>query len=780
MSRHSNNPTPAPRVRLNAFASAIAAGLFALPSAPALAATIDVGGACTLVDAITAANTDAAVGGCAGGAAGLDTIVLPANSTQTLTAVDNTSYGPTGLPVIAGETLIQGNGSTIQRSSAEAFRIFAVNSSGNLSLQGTTVSGGLATVSGGGIASYGGALSLARSTLFGNSAANLGGGVFIAGGTAVISRSTITGNGAQDGGGIFNDSPNMSVIDSMISGNVCGDDGGGIYNGDTMSLLNSTVSGNAAGDDGGAIYNDGSLTVVNSTLSANRAGVYDPGGDGGGIYNERVLSLIHSTVTGNTAVSDGGGLYVEQGSVLTMQRSLVSGNFATNLGDEIRRVTGGTIVANASNVFSHSAVVNADAFRNFTPGASDRNASSNGNIPTPLSDILDVTLADNGGPTRTHALVAGSPAIDIVAGSLCAGTTDQRGVNRPKGAGCDAGAFEVGVNTADLSILKTASAPNALVGASISFTLAVSNNGPENATDVQVFDTLPAQLGFVSVTPNMGSCTQDLGTIACELGNLASGASASISVVTTANTAGTADNTASIISAPIIDFDPDTSNNASTASVSIAAIDTAPDAFSFTDQTGVPLNSQRTSDIVTITGINTPAPISVVGGQFSIGCTGTFTATATTISSGQTVCVRHTSSSLGSTATNTTLTVGGVSDTFTSTTVVVLANSSLSVASVPMVILTQGLQLRIILSPTATLRDTGTNQPIVGRTVSFSAGATPLCTAVTSTSGVAMCQANLINTLAGILSLGYTARFNGDATYLPSIGMGGILGLRLF
>lgn len=120
MSKHSNNPAPAPRVRLNAFVSAIAAGFLALPSAPVLAATLNVGGACNLADAITATNTDAAVGGCASGAAGADIIVLPANSTQILTALDNGTHGPTGLPVIASEIVIQGNGSTIQRSSAEA------------------------------------------------------------------------------------------------------------------------------------------------------------------------------------------------------------------------------------------------------------------------------------------------------------------------------------------------------------------------------------------------------------------------------------------------------------------------------------------------------------------------------------------------------------------------------------------------------------------------------------------------------------------------------------
>jgi uncharacterized delta-60 repeat protein len=98
--------------------------------------------------------------------------------------------------------------------------------------------------------------------------------------------------------------------------------------------------------------------------------------------------------------------------------------------------------------------------------------------------------------------------------------------------------------------------------------------------------------------------------------------------------------------------------------------DTTPNAFFFVDLSGAARSTVMTSNAVTITGINTPAPISVTGGTYSIGCNGTFTATAGTISNGQAVCVRHTSSASFGTATSTTLTVGGVSDTFTTTTAV--------------------------------------------------------------------------------------------------------------
>jgi hypothetical protein len=178
--------------------------LIALGQAPALAATINVNGTtCTLVNAITAANNNAATGGCTAGS-GADTIMLPANSTQTLTTANNTSpYGATGLPVIRSVITITGNGSTIRRDpGAPEFRVFAVSSSGNLILQHTTVSGGrLTSNNGAGITSQG-AVTLTHSTITGNSSEDVIGGVFdaLGGGPLSVTNSTISGNFAYSSG----------------------------------------------------------------------------------------------------------------------------------------------------------------------------------------------------------------------------------------------------------------------------------------------------------------------------------------------------------------------------------------------------------------------------------------------------------------------------------------------------------------------------------------------------------------------------------------------------
>lgn len=98
------------------------------------------------------------------------------------------------------------------------------------------------------------------------------------------------------------------------------------------------------------------------------------------------------------------------------------------------------------------------------------------------------------------------------------------------------------------------------------------------------------------------------------------------------------------------------------------AADTTPNAFTFTDQTNVALSTLTESAPITVAGINTGAAISVAGGEYKIGAGGTYTATAGTVSNGDLVYVRHTSSGSFGTATNTTLTIGGVSDIFTTTT----------------------------------------------------------------------------------------------------------------
>jgi hypothetical protein len=381
---------------------------------------IKADGRCSLVEAIVNANNDAATHPDCTAGNGADTIVLQPGSVHTLTNINNTFSGPIGLPVLTSEITIEGNGSTIERaSSAPNFRLLAVQFPGNSTqrtyLKDVTLRGGVAGNphspavgdQGGGILNFG-VLTIENSTISGNTAAFTGGGVS-SGNTLTIKNSTLSDNSAYVRGG-------------------------GIFNSGFLDVESSTLSGNTATLSGGGIAHVGSrrqggrlLTLENSTLSGNTAL------RGGGIENyQSTVTIENSTLSGNIATASGGGIYTygESFGIVTIVRSLISGNLAPSR-SEIH-FGGGRLYVNNFNIFGANGTVGGG----FSPGATDI-------VPTvPLSDILDPMLADNGGPTLTHALVTGSPAIDASPVDSHCPAADQRNVCRPQGAACDIGSFE--------------------------------------------------------------------------------------------------------------------------------------------------------------------------------------------------------------------------------------------------------------------------------------------------------------------------------------------------
>ncbi|MCI5210846.1 MAG: hypothetical protein D3910_19140, partial [Candidatus Electrothrix sp. ATG2] len=271
------------------------------------------------------------------------------------------------------------------------------------------------------------------------------------GGDLTLNNATITGGNHAHSG---------DVTTGMLN------NGGGITNAcfGTVTLNSSTVSGNTALGNGGGIFNApfASLTLNNSTVSGNRS----EGNGGGGICNDNgYVTLNNSTVSGNSAAGDGGGIcsvwvhgpnpFFISTSVL-LNNSLISGNTSLN-GNEIYQ-SSVPVYADSYNLFGHSDENDAEAFFGFFPGESDVNASDGGTsgtlIPTALSALL-APLADNGGVTMTHALVAGSPAIDIDIGCSTGFTEDQRGQSRPVGDGCDTGSFEFVLSTPSEAAIAT-------------------------------------------------------------------------------------------------------------------------------------------------------------------------------------------------------------------------------------------------------------------------------------------------------------------------------------
>jgi hypothetical protein len=467
---------------------------------------VNANGQCSLIEAIANANdknsgrphADCA----AGNPTGADTINLPANGLFTLNSVHTyDDIGDIGLPWISTAMTINGNGSTIQRNgNAPDFRIMAVGNQGNLTLNNATIRGGYGYVNdrnyyyvgGGGILNQG-QLTITGSTIADNRTGSYyysadGGGIYNTG-TLTISGSFIIDNVANGylatmGGGILS-TGNLTILNTQISGNVAVssrfDAGGGVYSSGTLIIQDSTFQNNEASGDygalggglaakgsssisgstfvgnsvqasycdyyddpeceakGGGIANDlgGVMTITNSTLSGNEAHRY-----GGGLVNYSDVTIVNTTVTGN----QGGGVQSNdrlQSVVARLRRSIVSGN----AGNEVHLYTdagyNNTLIANKHNVFGRNG--NAGTI-GFNPGSTDI-------VPTgSLASILN-SLGANGGPTWTHALPSGSPAIDRAPNTDCNAApvngVDQRGQPRnrngdgaPSSNECDIGAFE--------------------------------------------------------------------------------------------------------------------------------------------------------------------------------------------------------------------------------------------------------------------------------------------------------------------------------------------------
>ena len=487
--------------------------VWAEPAAPEATITvvngqvaINANGQCSLIEAIINANdqnngrphNDCA----AGNPNGADTINLPSNGLFTLTNPHKfDDLGDIGLPWVSSTVTINGNGSTIQRNSnAPEFRVLAVGKRGNLTLNNTTIRGGYGYIDdnnydyigGGGILNQG-QLTITGSTITDNRTGSYyysgdGGGIYNTG-TLTISGSYIVDNVAYGylatmGGGIYS-TGSLTILNSQITGNVAAsarfDAGGGVYSSGTLSVQNSTFQNNAASGPygafggglaakgsssisgstfignnvqasyceyyndpecdakGGGIANDrnGVMTIANSTLSGNEAHRY-----GGGLVNYGDATLVNTTVTGN----QGGGVQSNdrlQNVVTRLRRTIVSGNTGNEVHLYNRAGYSNAIIADKHNVFGRNG--NA-GISGFTLGASDIVPSG------ALSTILS-PLANNGGPTLTHALPANSPALDRAPNTDCTAApvngVDQRGQPRNQnGSGgtgsneCDAGAFE--------------------------------------------------------------------------------------------------------------------------------------------------------------------------------------------------------------------------------------------------------------------------------------------------------------------------------------------------
>jgi hypothetical protein len=270
---------------------------------------------------------------------------------------------------------------------------------------------------GGGIRNNG-TLSISNSRLTKNDA-NFGGAIYTNQGSTSISNSSLSYNEAAFGGAIENVSSDLTIIDSTFDNNEA-TFGGGIENNDSnLNVMRSTFSNNIATFGGGIVNYESEVIISNSTLSKNEATF------GGGIQNTNSdLRISNSTLSGNKAIFGGG---IENLGSLIISHTIV----ANNPGDDCSN--SGTINSNGFNLES----------------ATSCGFNEIGDLENANANLLP--LANNGGPTMTHALGNASDAID--AGNItCGVNTDQRGEERPVDfigvapdgdfPRCDIGSFE--------------------------------------------------------------------------------------------------------------------------------------------------------------------------------------------------------------------------------------------------------------------------------------------------------------------------------------------------
>jgi CSLREA domain-containing protein len=398
-------------------------------------------GDCSLREAIEAANSNAAVDACAAGEAspGVDVIGFGVTGTITLTS---------GQLTVGDDLVIVGPGAaSLTISGGDATRVFVVN--GTLELMAVTVADG-SSLGGSGILNNGN-LTVWNSTFSGNAAAGgyQFGGAIGSFGTLTVTSSTFSGNTADgNGGAIANAGSSVTVLDSTFSGNSAAQGGAIDMQSGSLDVTESSFFGNSSTSySGGAIDNVSSsmVQVADSTFEGNSAADL-----GGGIMNYvgQTLLVTNSTFSGNSAGNGGGGIHNYTGATLTVTNGTFSGNFDSFGGDE-----GGAIRSGGALTLQNTLVANSPSGANcFLSGSvtdgggnlSWPDASCPGINQDPLLDPAG--LQENGGSTQTIALEPGSPAIDAAVLANCP-STDQRGVLRPQGDGCDIGAFELEMQT---------------------------------------------------------------------------------------------------------------------------------------------------------------------------------------------------------------------------------------------------------------------------------------------------------------------------------------------
>jgi hypothetical protein len=335
-----------------------------------------------------------------------NTIILKAG-TYTLTAVDNITDFPNGLPAITSVLTIKGTtaATTIleRDTSAPAFRILRVAAAGTLTLQRLTLrNGSLPPV------------------FFISGFFSSGGGIDNSG-TLTLIDCILATNSADHGGGLFNDNGTVTISRATFDRNDAGEDGGGLFNSPegTVTIANSTFVRNTSQHGAGGIFNVGTVTLTNTTVAENSNRI----GGSGGIENLQGFAVLQSTTVAENLAGDFGRAAVSNSGTMLLQNTIIARNAgATPFPD-----------CNSATSLGNNLIGARLPFPPFTQ--CDINPQ-----PTDLTGDpgLD-TFTDNGTPGNGHfPLLSTSQAIDAGNDAACF-RTDQLGKRRV--GPCDIGAI---------------------------------------------------------------------------------------------------------------------------------------------------------------------------------------------------------------------------------------------------------------------------------------------------------------------------------------------------
>ncbi len=346
-------------------------------------------------------------------------------------------------------------GSLFQGNTADEGGGLTIGVSSSATLDDTTLIGNVATQGscsfclngGGGLNIPATDVDFSDGVISGNTSLGGGGGV-LALGDIRLSGTTVFDNTAQWGGGLWTGF-GSTVTDSLFVENTASVHGGGLRIAGTP-VSDTTITGNTTPGDGGGIHGYEN-TITGSTVTNNTAD------RGGGIFGAgSTNSLTNTTISGNTATTAGGGIFKDDVPPLRVPAGLpppgdtplshvtLTGNSAPS------GANAATASASGPLTFTASIVANpigpASCSGNVLSGGQNFDEAGSCGLSHPSDqsgpDALLAPLTENGGPTQTHALLAGSPAIDLVTTGCPPPATDQRGSVRPNGAACDAGALE--------------------------------------------------------------------------------------------------------------------------------------------------------------------------------------------------------------------------------------------------------------------------------------------------------------------------------------------------